>query len=129
MKRLIGILIISLALITACIFEELYVSKTIKDIKTKGTELMSLASGQKDINTEEIISISSRMAEEWKHKEPILCYLINYKDMSEMSNEIVRLNSYCQSNIKEEFVASLELVLYYCDTFNHITGFNLQNIF
>lgn len=129
MKRLIGILIIAFSLICACVFEELYVSKTIKAIKITSTKLMSLADEQKDVNTQEIINLANNMTNEWKQKEPVLCYFINYKDMGEMSNEIVRLNTYCQSNIKEEFVASLELVLYYCETFNHVTGFSLQNIF
>ena len=48
--------------------------------------------------------------------------------MHEMGNELNRVNSYAEDNIKEEFIASLNLVIYYSETFHHIMGVSFQNI-
>ena len=129
MKRIIGISIIVLFLIAICISEEVIVNSTLKRIENMGNELQILATNLETINTENVIKKTEKLRSFWKEQELILCFFINYKDMSEMSNEIVRMDSYAKSNIKEEYLASLNLVLYYCESFNHITGLNLQNIF
>lgn len=129
MKRILGILIIVVFLFGVCLMEELLVTNSLNKIKEDSNYLYNLASATEDVNTTEIITLTFNMQEYWIKREHLLCYFINYKDMGEMSNEIVRMTSYCQSNIKEEYVASLQLLIYYCETFNHITGLNLQNIF
>lgn len=129
MKRPIGIIIILLVLVGLCIGEEMLVGSTISHMQDVSNTLYSLSATAEFVNTEEIITTTDNLLEYWKEKEATLCFFINYKDMSEMSNELVRMTSYAKDNIKEEYVASLRLLLYYCDTFDHITGFSLQNIF
>ena len=128
MKRSIWIIIIGLCLTAICILEELLVANTLTQVNQMGQQLLSLSETSEDVNTEEIYNISLELGDFWMSRELLLCFFINYKDMNEMSNEIVKMISYSKNNIKEEFTTSLALLLYYCETFNHITGFNIQNI-
>lgn len=129
MKRIIGIICISLFLFGICLSEELLVSSSLNQVTKDSEYLYNLANQGDSVNSTEIITKTKSLKEYWAKREHLLCFFINYKDMSEMSNEITRMLSYAQENIKEEYIASLSLVLYYCETFDHITGFNFQNIF
>ena len=129
MKRIIGILAIVVFLFVICLVEELLVSSSLDKIKQDSKYLYNISIDAEKVNSEEIYNKTLELQTFWKEKEVQLCFFINYKDMSEMSNEIVKMLSYSQSNIKEEYLASLQLLMYYCDTFNHITGLSLQNIF
>lgn len=129
MKRIIGILSIVVILIAICLTEELLVADALNKIKKDSDYLYSLSTNSDSVDTDEILELTEELQDFWKKREMVLCFFINYKDMSEMSNEIVKMVSYSKNNIKEEYTTSLSLVIYYCDTFNHITGINIQNIF
>ena len=129
MKKIFGIIIVVLILIGICVSEEILVNNTVSHMKEVSSYLYNLSASAQNVNTEEIITKTDNLLDYWKQKESTLCFFINYKDMSEMSNELVRMTSYAKDNIKEEYVASLTLLLYYCDTFDHITGFSFNNIF
>ena len=129
MKRIIGIITIIALLFTICLMEELLVSSSLKKIKADSKYLYTTSLKAEDVSKQEIYDKTMALQNFWKKREVVLCFYINYKDMSEMSNELVKMVSYSQSNIKEEYLASLQLLMYYCETFNHITGLNLQNIF
>jgi len=128
MKRLIGIIIISVFLVAICVAEEVLINSTLKNVENMGKTLSTLSQQTETVATPEIIELSNNLYEYWMDNEPMLCFFVNYKDMGEMGNEINRLVSYSKGDVKEEFDASLSLVLYYCETFNHITGFSVQNI-
>ena len=129
MKKLFGVILVVLSLVAICICEQLMVDTSINYLNEQSLVLYNLSTNTENVNTEEIIEKTYQLKDYWKEKESMLCFFINYKDMSEMSNEIVRMTSYAQDNIKEEYLASLRLVLYYCETFDHITGFCFNNIF
>ena len=129
MKKLFGVILVVLSLVAICICEQLMVDTSINYLNEQSLVLYNLSTNTENVNTEEIIEKTYQLKDYWKEKESMLCFFINYKDMSEMSNEIVRMTSYAQDNIKEEYLASLRLVLYYCETFDHITGFSFNNIF
>ena len=129
MRRIIGILIMVVFLVVVCIGEEIMVGTSVSKVKENCQKLYTLARESGSVDTDEIILLTTKTVDYWKKQEHDLCFFINYKDMSEMSNELIRVLSYAKDNIKEEFIASLSLVLYYCETFDHITGFNFQNIF
>lgn len=129
MKRIIGIIIITVFLVAICTLEEILINSTLNEVKQYSKTLYELSQKSDTVATEEIISLTNELNDYWLEREPILCFFINYKDVGEMGNEITRMKSYTLSDIKEEFDASLTLVLYYCETFNHITGLSVQNIF
>lgn len=129
MKRIWGIVLIVILLVCICFTEELLVGNTLKKIKKESDYLYNISVNLENVNTDEIITKTDNLYKFWKKREMVLCFFINYKDMSEMSNEIVKMVSYAKNNIKEEYTTSLLLLKYYCETFNHITGINIQNIF
>lgn len=129
MKKALIMVIIVAILVAICVGEEIMVSNSVNTVKENCQALYNIASNGDNVNTEEIISLSNKTVEFWKKREHELCFYINYKDMGEMTNELIRVQSYAKENIKEEFITSLSLVIYYCNTFDHITGFNFQNIF
>ena len=128
MKK-IGILIAVLILVFICVAESNVVDSTVSNVQQICNDLYSQTKNLENINTTQIINQTQRLNNYWAQQEHLLCFFINYKDMSEMSNEMVRMESYAKDNVRDEFMASLRLVLYYCETFDHITGFSLQNIF
>lgn len=129
MKRCIWIFIICAILTSICTAEQLMVNGTLKRLNEYSNNLYLLSTESESVNTEDIYNLSKELSDYWNKQEHMLCFFINYKDMNEMSNEIIKIVSYSKNNIKEEFTTSLALLQYYCDTFDHITGFNLQNIF
>lgn len=128
MKRCVWMFIICAILATICILEEITVNNTLNTIKDYSEQLDSLSQNTENVNDENIYKLSVELGDYWNKRELLLCFFINYKDTNEMSNEIVKIISYSKNNVKEEFTTSLALLKYYCKTFNHITGFNLQNI-
>lgn len=129
MKKGLWIFILTLCLFTICVLEEVLVNTTLQKVSQVSQVLYQLSEKNEDVSITEIYSLSEELKDYWKEKELLLCFFINYKDMNEMGNEIIKMVSYSKNNIKEEFTTSLSLLIYYCETFNHITGFNLQNIF
>ena len=129
MKRVFCIIVISLFLIGACVIEEILVKNTLEQINQMGNELLLLAQSETNLNNDLILDKTRNLNEFWLKYEDALCFFVNHKDMHEMGNEIIKMISYAKNNIKEEYTTSLELVIYYSDTFHHIMGVSLENIF
>lgn len=129
MKRIIAIVIICIFLIGMCTIEEILVNSTLSDLNNKSTYMYELYKGSDSANTPELQQLTQDLNDYWKKKENHLCYFINHKDMHEMGNEITRLLSYSKFNLKEEFEASLLLIIYYSEEFHHIMGVSFENVF
>lgn len=129
MKKLLSIILISIFLISLCIIEEVLVKDTLLTINKMGNEIYNISVQKQAINTDEILQMSQDLQKFWEKKEDLLCFFVNHKDMHEMGNEILKMISYSKNNIKEEFLTSLELVIYYSSTFRHLMGVSIQNIF
>ena len=129
MKRLVSIIIICLFLIGICTFEEILVNTTLDKLHNKSTYMYELYQKSDSANTKELIELTQDLNDYWTKRENALCFFINHKDMHEMGNEITRLISYSKFNLKEEFEASLLLIIYYSEEFHHIMGVSVENIF
>jgi len=129
MKKVTSIIFLAVFLISLCIIEEILVKSTLLTINKMGNEIYQISVGNQDVNTEEIYTKSQELQKYWEKKEDLLCFFVNHKDMHEMGNEILKMISYSKNNIKEEFLTSLELVIYYSYTFRHLMGVSIQNIF
>jgi len=105
------------------------VKNTLQKINQNANSLYDTAIKLENVNTNEILKESEKILAYWEKNEDLLCFFVNHKDMHEMGNEIIKTISYCKNNIKEEFLTSLELVIYFTSTFDHIMGVSLQNIF
>lgn len=127
MKRVIPIVIMTVFLISLCIMEELLVEDTLKTIKNKAMYLYAMVYEQDDVDRVELINGTHDLNDYWLEHENLLCFFINHKDMHEMGNELVKMISYARSDIREEYITSLELVINYTKTFRHIMGISFQN--
>ena len=112
-----------------CTLEEILVNTTLNDLNDKSTYMYELYKQSDSANTKELQQLTIELSNYWSERENYLCFFINHKDMHEMGNEITRLISYSKFNLKEEFEASLLLVIYYSEEFHHIMGVSIENIF
>lgn len=129
MKKLLCIMIITAFLVGCCITEEILVKKTLAEIDKQGNELYFYAQSLDNLNNNELLTKTRELNNYWLKYEDALCFFVNHKDMHEMGNELIKMISYAKNNIKEEYLTSLELVIYYSSTFHHIMGVSFENIF
>lgn len=129
MKRLFGIIIIVLFLVGLCIADEILVDKTLHQIKMTGNQIYAYAETLQTVNDPELIRQANELLDFWTSREAILSFLTNHKDIREMGIELTKVIAYAKQDIREEFNASLELVIYYTDSFHQVMGISLQNIF
>lgn len=129
MKRLFGIIIIILFLVGLCIADERLVDGTLHQIKLTGNQIYAYAQQLDSVNNEELISQAEDLLEYWSSRESILSFFTNHKDIREMGIELTKVIAYAKQDIREEFNASMELVIYYTDSFHQVMGVSMQNIF
>lgn len=129
MKRLFGIIVIILFLIGICIADEILVDSTLHQIKTTGNQIYAYAEQLDTVNNAELISQANDLLDFWNSRETILSFLTNHKDIREMGIELTKVIAYAKQDIREEFNASLELVIYYTEAFHQVMGLSFQNIF
>ena len=129
MKRLVGIIFIAIFLIGVCVTEEILVKNTLAEMNKQGNSLFEYVTALDNINTEEVLDKTRELNTYWLKYEDALCFFVNHKDMHEMGNELIKMISYAKNNIKEEYTTSLELVISYSNSFHHIMGVSLENIF
>ena len=128
MKRLFGIILIVLLLIVLCIADEILVENTLHQIKTTGNQIYAYAEQLESVKNEELISQANQLLDYWNSREAILSFFTNHKDIREMGIELTKVISYAEQNIPEEFFTSLQLVIYYSDSFHQVMGISFQNI-
>lgn len=128
MKRGICIIIIAMFLIGICIYEQVLVNNTLSGLNEQSVNLYLQTKDLENVNTNLVLEKSRQINDFWNKNEDKLCFFINHKDMHEMGNELIKMISYSKNNNKEEFLTSLELVIYYSETFHHIMGLSLQNL-
>ncbi|MBQ7884563.1 MAG: DUF4363 family protein [Clostridia bacterium] len=129
MNRTLGIILICLFLIGLCIADELLVDSTLHQIKLTGNKLYAYAQQLDSVNDKQLITEANNLLEFWSSRESILSFLSNHKDIREMGIELTKMIAYAKQDIREEFNASLELVIYYTDAFHQVMGISFQNIF
>ena len=128
MKRGVFISIIIIFLIGICTLEQKLVDNTLIMLKEKTDNLIIIIPEYENIINKEIILKTNELNDFWDKYENLLCFFINHKDMQEMGIELKKMQSYAEYNVKEEYFTSLNLVIHYTDTFNHIMGLSLQNL-
>ena len=101
---------------------------TLDNMKIKSEEIYAVIDDYDNISSDQFFLLTSKLNEYWKDRENLLCFFINHKEMQDMGIELEKMLSYCKFNNKEEYKNSLELVIYYTETFHHIMGISLQNL-
>lgn len=127
MKRLIGI-IFSLIFIIAVSTTEIILSK-----KYIGEVLELSMSIAESVNRETYcdqihIDNVAKLEEVWTHHENILCFMTNHNNIDEVGEYITKMRTSQRDKDYEEFLSSLDLVIFYANGYKHIFGVNIQNV-
>ena len=127
-KRLISVLVILALLTLACIWEQVSVDKYLNDIYNQALAIENYVDDIIDVNAPELQAMVERLEASWDKHESILCFLINHKDISDISTEITRLKSYSETNQEQDFKATIKVIIHYTDAYHHVMGISLQNL-
>lgn len=127
-KSLISVLIILALLTLACIWEQISVDKYLNDIYNQALAIENYVDDKEDVNAPELQAMVERLEASWDKHESMLCFLINHKDIADMSTQITFLKSYSETNQESDFKAALKVIIHYTDAYHHVMGINLQNL-
>ena len=129
MKKAIGMICLLLFLVGIIVWEQISVSVYLTDIKNITDNLSEMVAGSEQINTTQVYEEVEHLEEVWKKHESILCLVANHKDMQDLSIEIERMKACVSVNQFEDFKASLTIIMYFTEAYNHFMGISFQNIF
>lgn len=129
MKKAIGMICLLLFLVGIIVWEQISVSVYLTDIKIITDNLSEMVAGSEQINTTQVYEEVEHLEEVWKKHESILCLVANHKDMQDLSIEIERMKACVSVNQFEDFKASLTIIMYFTEAYNHFMGISFQNIF
>ena len=127
-KRLISVLVILALLTLACIWEQVPVDKYLNDIYNQALAIENYVDDITEVNAPELQAMVESLEASWDKHESMLCFLINHKDISDISTEITRLKSYSETNQEQDFKASIKVIIHYTDAYHHVMGISLQNL-
>ncbi len=127
-KSLISVLIILALLTLACIWEQISVDKYLNDIYNQALAIENYVDDKEDVNAPELQAMVERLEASWDKHESMLCFLINHKDIADMSTQITFLKSYSETNQESDFKAALKVIIHYTDAYHHVMGISLQNL-
>ena len=127
-KRLISVLVILALLTLACIWEQVSVDKYLNDIYNQALAIENYVDDIIDVNAPELQAMVESLEASWDKHESMLCFLINHKDISDISTEITRLKSYSETNQEQDFKATIKVIIHYTDAYHHVMGISLQNL-
>lgn len=126
-KRMISMIIVATALIGLAITELVLVKNFINILENNVNQLVILFEDNKDD-----ISVLTPQIEEierhWDSQEQILCLMFNHKDMSMVTDSIIRVKEYCQQNNYADGIVELKILQQYAHKNHNIMGFNFNNI-
>lgn len=128
MKRLFGIIFICLFLIGLCIADEIIVENTLHQIQDTGEQIYEYSKQLDSVSDERLLNKVNDLLNFWDTREVALSFFTNHKDIRDMGIELTKCISYAKQDNREEFNASIELVIYYTNSFHQVMGVSFQNI-
>ena len=129
MKRLIGIIIITIILIGGGIVEEICINKTITKLEFFATNLEEKINKNKDdINTEDINTSFNELDNFWKQTESVFCYLTNFEKVRSLDESVVKLKTAIFYNDFSVATENLALIKNYAKVLHYTLGVSLNNI-
>lgn len=129
MKKLIGVIIITVLLLAGGIVEEIYVRNTISNLDYFATNLETkLRENEDNINTDEIKASFNELNEYWKQTETIFCYLTNFEKFRSLDESVVKLDTAIKYNDFSVANENLTLIKNYTKVFYFTLGMSLNNI-
>ena len=129
MKKLIGVLIIIVLLITGGILEEIFINKTTDKLVYYSSNLETLfKDNQENINTPEINEEFSKLKIFWDETEDVLCYITNFEKIRTLDENITKLESAIKYNDFSVASENLALIKNYKEVLHYVLGANIDNV-
>lgn len=129
MKKLICCAIIAAVLLSAVIFEQIYLNNSFDTLISKIDALDQQIVAANTINTTKINQSVQDIQNYWQQVEQILCMTINYNDLQRLGEQFKRVKSYVRQDQKEDCLAELEVLAYYAQNYKDIFILRFSNIF
>lgn len=127
MKRLIGIIFSLIFIIAVSVIEIVLSEKYINEIIVLSTSIAQTVTRETFIDQQHIDEVA-KLEEVWTHHENILCFMTNHNNIDEVGEYITKMRTSQRDKDYEEFLSSLDLVIFYANGYKHIFGVNIQNV-
>lgn len=130
MKRWIVTLCIVALIVTAVVWEQVYVNQTFRHMETQINALITAVeacgddSADTDANKAQIAAIESY----WLKREQALCYLVKHTETFQISDAIIYAKNFIEFGNKEEVMSALRKLSYLVKVHNYNMGTSLENI-
>ena len=129
MKKAIHIIIIIAFLIAICTIEQIMAQAYLKEAKKQVENLISISSQPFNEKTDELMFYTNELEKYWTEKENILCTFVNHREIEDIGIEISKLQTAIKNNEQKIYVESINLILFYIISYQHVIGINAQSIF
>lgn len=127
MKRLIGIIFSLIFIIAVSVIEIVLSEKYINEIIVLSTSIAQTVTRETFFDQQHIDEVA-KLEEVWTHHENILCFMTNHNNIDEVGEYITKMRTSQRDKDYEEFLSSLDLVIFYANGYKHIFGVNIQNV-
>lgn len=127
MKRLIGIIFSLIFIIAVSVIEIVLSEKYINEIIVLSTSIAQTVTRETFFDQPHIDEVA-KLEEVWTHHENILCFMTNHNNIDEVGEYITKMRTSQRDKDYEEFLSSLDLVIFYANGYKHIFGVNIQNV-
>lgn len=127
MKRLIGIIFSLIFIIAVSVIEIVLSEKYINEIIVLSTSIAQTVTRETFFDQPHIDGVA-KLEEVWTHHENILCFMTNHNNIDEVGEYITKMRTSQRDKDYEEFLSSLDLVIFYANGYKHIFGVNIQNV-
>ena len=127
-KRFLTSILIVCVLLGICIWEQAMVDNYLNDIYNKALQIQEYVEEKETVKDDKLMQMVEEMDEAWKNYEKMFCFVINHKDIDDLSVEIARLRANIESDQAQDFKSGVNVIIHYTQSYHHIMGASLQNI-
>lgn len=127
--KVLNVIVIILFLIGICLTEQLLANKYLNEMKEKMTSLNNYFISVNNLADTKLINDTNAIEEFWTKKEEVLCNFVNHKDIEDIGVELNKMQSAIKNDDKDAYTESLKLIFFYINSYRHVIGISIQNIF
>ena len=128
MTRLIITIVLLVGIITAAVFELMYINRVYNTLETELTAFSQIIYAQENIDTESNITKASDMYDYWIKHEHKLAMIARHIDLASISDALIYIKNFVAFNNKEETCVGIEKLRYLLLTRDFNVGISIQNI-
>ena len=130
MKKFISVLIILIAVVGVCIFEEIYLNNFKKEFLEKADNVYTIISNnESNINNDNINSSCENLYNYWNNSKRNICYFANYEKIKGIDESFIKLKTAIKNNDKALAMENIAVISNTDKFFEYMVGFNINNLF